>query len=90
VATGQATVSETAPVPASGQDLRVIIHDLRNMLAVIVNYCELIAEETADPEAVRTDLNEIKVAAERALALTDKLPRPPKPPTVEETPTSAP
>lgn len=87
MATGQTAVSETGSV--QGQELRVLIHDLRNMLAVIVNYCELIAEETSDPDAVRTDLNEIKVAAERALALTDKL-RSPKPPTVEGTPTSPP
>ena len=32
---------------------RVLIHDFRNLLAVIVNYCELIAEETGDPEAVQ-------------------------------------
>jgi signal transduction histidine kinase len=56
---------------------RVLIHDFRNLLAVIVNYCELIAEETTDPEAVRTDIKEIRVAAERAIALTEKLRRPP-------------
>ena len=62
---------------------RVLIHDFRNLLAVIVNYCELIAEETGDPEAVRTDIQEIKVAAERAIVLTEKLRRPPAPdPTV--------
>ena len=55
---------------------RVLIHDFRNLLAVIVNYCELIAEETGDPEAVRADIQEIRVAAERAIALTDKLRRP--------------
>ena len=54
---------------------RVLIHDFRNLLAVIVNYCELIAEETGDPEAVRADINEIRVAADRALVLTDKLRR---------------
>jgi signal transduction histidine kinase len=59
---------------------RVLIHDFRNLLAVIVNYCELIAEETGDPEAVRTDIQEIRVAAERAIALTEKLRRPPVPP----------
>jgi hypothetical protein len=46
---------------------------------VIVNYCELIAEETGDPESVKTDIQEIKIAAERAIALTDKLRRPPAP-----------
>jgi hypothetical protein len=58
---------------------RVLIHDFRNLLAVIVNYCELVAEETGDPEAVLADIQEIRLAAERAIALTDKLRRPPTP-----------
>lgn len=57
------------------QDARTMIHDFRNLLAVIVNYSELIAEETDDPEAVRADIQEIRLAAERAIAMTDKLPR---------------
>jgi len=55
---------------------RVLIHDFRNLLAVIVNYSELIAEEASDPEAVKADIQEIKTAAERAIALTERLPRP--------------
>ena len=69
---------------------RVLIHDFRNLLAVIVNYCELIAEETGDPEAVRTDIQEIRVAAERAIALTEKLRRPPVPAPDPEAPPSPP
>jgi len=61
----------------SDEGNRVLIHDFRNLLAVIVNYCELIAEETGDPEAVRADIKEIRLAAERAIALTEKLRRPP-------------
>ena len=52
---------------------RVLIHDFRNLLAVIVNYCELIAEETSDPEAIKADIAEVHSAAERALELTEKL-----------------
>lgn len=55
---------------------RALIHEFRNLLAVIVNYSELIAEETGDPEAIKADIQEIRQAAERAIALTDKLPRP--------------
>jgi len=55
--------------------MRVLIHDLRNMLAVIVNYSELIGEELNDPEAIRADIQEVKAAAERAILLTEKLPR---------------
>ena len=55
---------------------RVLIHDFRNLLAVIVNYCELIGQELDDPDAIRADAQEIRNAAERALTMIDKLPRP--------------
>jgi signal transduction histidine kinase len=55
---------------------RALIHEFRNLLAVIVNYSELIAEEVNDPEAVKADIQEVRSAAERAIALTDQLPRP--------------
>ena len=55
---------------------RILIHDFRNLLAVIVNYSELIAEETDDAAAVKTDILEVRTAAERAIALTDRLRRP--------------
>ena len=60
------------------QASRELVHELRNLLAVVVNYCELIADETGDPEAIKADLREIRVAAERALTLTDKIPVPPR------------
>ncbi len=74
MATGEAAVS------ADGGQLtsRELVHEFRNLLAVIVNYCELIADETNDPDAIKADLREIRVAAERALALTDKISVPPK------------
>jgi signal transduction histidine kinase len=59
----------------SEQADRALIHDFRNMLAVIVNYSELIAQETDDPEAVRADIGEVRTAAERAIVLTDTLRR---------------
>ena len=69
MATGETSVSPAEPEDEG----RVLIHDFRNLLAVIVNYSELIAEETGDPEAVRADILEVRAAAERAIALTDKL-----------------
>jgi len=57
---------------------RALIHEFRNLLAVIVNYSELIADEAGDAAAVKTDIAEIRNAAERAIALTEKLPRPGK------------
>jgi len=72
VATGEAVVSER---PEAIDPNRVLIHDFRNLLAVIVNYCELIADETNDPDAVKADIAEIRTAAERALELVDQLRR---------------
>jgi signal transduction histidine kinase len=60
------------------------VHEFRNLLAVIINYCELIAEEVNDPKAVIPDLHEIRTAAERALELTDKIPVPPRSPTPQD------
>jgi len=74
MATGEAVVSAD-----SGQlNSRELVHEFRNLLAVIVNYCELIADETGDPEAIKADLHEIRTAAERALALTEKIPVAPR------------
>jgi signal transduction histidine kinase len=67
---------------------REMVHELRNLLAVVVNYCELIADETGDPDAIKADLQEIRTAAERALTLTDRIPVPPKNPDPTE-PTGA-
>jgi signal transduction histidine kinase len=70
LATGEAAVGGGPERPDPD---RVLVHDFRNLLAVIVNYCELIAAETTDPEAIKADIAEIRIAAERALELTDKL-----------------
>jgi signal transduction histidine kinase len=74
MASGENAVSSSGEL--SDEAWRILIHDFRNLLAVIVNYSELIAEEIDDPEAVRTDIAEVRTAAERAIALTDKLRRP--------------
>ena len=70
MATGEAAVGSGPEQPDPD---RVLVHDFRNLLAVIVNYCELIAAETTDPEAIKADVAEIRIAAERALELTDRL-----------------
>ena len=80
MATGEAAVSAEGERTMASREL---VHEFRNLLAVIVNYCELIAEETGDPEAVKADLHEIRTAAERALTLTDRIPVPPTAPPAE-------
>jgi hypothetical protein len=87
LATGETAVNAGGEHSEEGN--RVLIHDFRNLLAVIVNYCELIAEETGDAEAVRADIQEIRTAAERAIALTEKLRRPPVPAPDSESTASA-
>jgi len=76
MATGEAPLSGDGKTMAS----RELVHELRNLLAVVVNYCELIADETGDPDAIRSDLKEIRTAAERALDLTDRITVPSKSP----------
>jgi hypothetical protein len=74
MAAGEKAVSSDGEL--SDEAWRVLIHDFRNLLAVIINYSELIAEETGEPEAVKTDIGEVRSAAERAIAMTEKLRRP--------------
>jgi signal transduction histidine kinase len=77
MAAGETTLSSGDEL--SDEAWRVLIHDFRNLLAVIINYSELIAEETGDVEAVKTDIGEVRSAAERAIAMTEKLRRPVRP-----------
>jgi CheY-like chemotaxis protein len=50
-----------------------IAHDFNNLLVAIVNYSAFVAEETIDNPAVRADVEQIQVAAERAARLTNQL-----------------
>ena len=79
MATGEAAVSP-AGEPEGRLASRELVHEFRNLLAVIVNYCELIADESGDQAAVKNDLQEIRMAAERALALTESIPVQPRKP----------
>jgi len=56
-----------------GQLAGGIAHDFNNLLAVILNYAEFVAEETADRPAVLADAEEIKAAAQSAARLTRQL-----------------
>ena len=44
------------------------VHDVHNLLGVILNYCTLLSRELTDPGSA-ADLHEIQVAAERAVGL---------------------
>ena len=56
-----------------GQLAGGIAHDFNNLLAVIMNYAEFVAEETADRPAVLADVEQIQAAAQSAARLTRQL-----------------
>ncbi len=62
-----------------GQLAGGVVHDFNNLLAVITNYAEFVGEEVAkeaaqaDWQAVRHDVNQIRLAAGRAADLTRQL-----------------
>ena len=82
MAAGETAVTSGEPVKP--KSMRELIHEFRNLMAVVINYCELIVDETQDPDAVKADIGEIRQAAERALILIDQLPRPPDKPPPEQ------
>ena len=47
--------------------------DFNNLIAVIMNYAEFVADELGDRPALRADVEEIRRAAERAATLTRQL-----------------
>jgi len=67
------TMSADATVDQASREL---LHEFRNLLAVIVNHCQPIADGTNDPAALKADLIEIRTAADRALTLADTILRP--------------
>jgi len=50
-----------------------IAHDFNNLNAIILNYCDFIAERLAPDDPNREDLSQIRVAAERATVFTRQL-----------------
>ena len=56
-----------------GQLAGGVAHDFNNLIAVIMNYAELVADELGDRPALRADVEEIRRAGERAATLTRQL-----------------
>ena len=50
-----------------------IIHDLRNVLGLVINYADLIANGLADRPEVLADLTEVRTAGRRAAELVGEL-----------------
>jgi hypothetical protein len=58
---------------ASGGCSTDLVHEFNNVLSIILNYCALLQTNVVDPVAAG-DLEQIRRAAERATALTKRLP----------------
>ena len=56
-----------------GQLAGGVAHDFNNLLSVILNYASFVAEQIHDDEAASADVEEIRLAAERAARLTRQL-----------------
>ena len=50
-----------------------VAHDFNNLLTAILGYCELMLLQIDDDHALRADIAEVQLAAERAAALTRQL-----------------
>lgn len=66
-------LNQSQRLESLGQLAGGVAHDFNNLLAVILNYATFAAEDVADHDAVRSDLEAIRTAAERAARLTQQL-----------------
>ncbi|HXA41497.1 MAG TPA: PAS domain S-box protein [Candidatus Solibacter sp.] len=69
----EAQLHQSQRLESLGQLAGGVAHDFNNLLAVIVNYAGFVAEEVGDNESLKSDVEEIRKAAERAAALTHQL-----------------
>ena len=50
---------------------RRFVHDMKNMLGIIIGYSNLLLDELPDGDQKRADVDEIRKAGESALALLE-------------------
>jgi signal transduction histidine kinase len=50
---------------------RLFVHDMKNLLGIIIGYSALLLDEMQGDDSRRPDLHEIRKAGEGALALLD-------------------
>jgi signal transduction histidine kinase len=53
-------------------DQRIFVHDMKNLLGIIIGYTTLMLDEMPEGDPHRADLDEIRKAGEGALALVDR------------------
>jgi PAS domain S-box-containing protein len=66
-------LNQSQRLESLGQLAGGIAHDFNNLLAVILNYATFVAEEIPEHAPARADLDQIRIAAERAAGLTHQL-----------------
>lgn len=52
---------------------RTFAHDMKNLLGIVIGYSHLLLDEMTGDDPKRGDVDEIRKAGERALALLDTL-----------------
>ena len=53
-------------------DDRKFVHDMKNMLGIVIGYANLLLNEIPADDPKRADVDEIRKAGESAIALLDK------------------
>ena len=56
---------------------RRFVHDMKNMLGIVIGYSNLLLDDMAADDPKRADVDEIRKAGENAVALLDSLSPPP-------------
>lgn len=68
-----AAIREQSRELEGSSPVSALAHDFSNILGVILNYAQFVAEEIGEESPARPDVEEIRRAAERGVALTREL-----------------
>lgn len=69
----EAELRQSQKMEAVGSLAGGVAHDINNILTVIASYTQLLLDNDALPHAMRDDVNEVRLAGDRAAALTRQL-----------------